>query len=48
MAQLNIALDTEVLKDLFTTNGKDKAFNKLMETILSQVLQPKSKQGSEP
>lgn len=35
MAQLNITLDTELLKDLFTTDGKDKAFTKLMETILN-------------
>lgn len=39
MAQLNITLDTELLKDLFTSTGKDTAFTKLMETILNQVLQ---------
>ncbi len=35
MAQLNTTLDSELLKDLITTDGKDKAFTKLMETILN-------------
>lgn len=39
MAQLNITVETEILKDLFTQSGKDKAFAKLMESILNQVLQ---------
>ena len=39
MAGLSITLDTELLKDFFTTDGKDKAFTKLMATILNQVLQ---------
>lgn len=39
MAQLNITVETELLKDLFTQNGKDEAFAKLMESILNQVLQ---------
>ena len=39
MTQLNITVETETLKDLFTQSGKDKAFAKLMESILKQVLQ---------
>lgn len=39
MAQFNITVETEILKDLFTQSGKDKAFAKLMESILNQVLQ---------
>ena len=39
MTGLTITLDAKLLKDLLTTDGKDEAFTKLMETILSQVLQ---------
>lgn len=31
-------MDTELLKGLFTVDGKDNAFAQLMETILNQVL----------
>lgn len=39
MAQVNITLEMEVLKGLFTSDGKDKAFARLLETILNQVLE---------
>lgn len=39
MAQLNITLDTDLLKDLFSFEGRDKAFASLMQTILNQVLE---------
>jgi len=39
MAHINITLDREILHGLFSANGKDEAFAKLMEEILNQVLQ---------
>ena len=39
MAQVNITLEMEVLKGLFTSDGKDKAFARLLETILNHVLE---------
>ena len=39
MAQVNITLEMDVLKGLFTSDGKDKAFARLLETILNQVLE---------
>lgn len=38
MAQFNITLTTELLHGLFTTDGRDEAFSKLLEEILNQVL----------
>jgi len=38
MAQLNITLESEILHGLFTSNGRDEAFSKLLESILNQVL----------
>ncbi|PKK40359.1 hypothetical protein ABB02_00344 [Clostridiaceae bacterium JG1575] len=38
MAQLNSTLDTHLLKDLFSFEGRDQAYAKLMESILNQVL----------
>ena len=38
MTQINITLDSEILHGLFTSNGKDDAFAKLLESILNQVL----------
>jgi transposase-like protein len=38
MAQINVTLDSEILHGLFTSNGKDEAFSKLLECILNQVL----------
>jgi len=38
MAQFNITLETELLHGLFTKDGRDDAFSKLLETILNQVL----------
>lgn len=42
MAQLNITLDTDILHGLFTSNGRDEAFSKLLEIILNQVLDAQS------
>ena len=39
MTQLNITLDTELLKDLFSLASRDQACTKLMECILYQVLE---------
>lgn len=38
MAQFNITLSGEHLKDLFLSNGKDEAFSRLLEEIFNQVL----------
>lgn len=38
MAQFNITLETELLHGLFSKDGRDDAFSKLLETILNQVL----------
>jgi len=38
MTQINVTLDSEILHGLFTSNGKDDAFAKLLESILNQVL----------
>ncbi|MGI6235779.1 MAG: IS256 family transposase [Christensenellales bacterium] len=38
MAQLNFTLDTEILKGLFTLEGRDRAMAKVMEAVLNQVL----------
>ncbi|MDD4335746.1 MAG: hypothetical protein PHY77_09100 [Desulfotomaculaceae bacterium] len=38
MAQLNFTLDTEIVKGLFTLDGRDQAMAKLMEAILNQIL----------
>lgn len=38
MTQINVTLDSEILHGLFSSNGKDKAFAKLLESILNQVL----------
>lgn len=38
MTQINVTLDSEILHGLFTSNGKDEAFAKLLESILNQVL----------
>ena len=50
MAQLNITLDTDILHGIFTSNGKDEAFSKLLESILNQVLiaQAANQIGAEP
>lgn len=42
MAQFNITLETEQLHDLFSKDGRDDAFSKLLETILNQVLMVQS------
>ena len=38
MAQVHFTLDSETLKGLFTREGKDQAFGKLITCILNQVL----------
>ena len=38
MAQILISLDTEILQGLFSKDGKDEAFSRLLEVILNQVL----------
>ncbi len=38
MAQFNITLSGEHLKDLFLSDGKDEAFSRLLEEIFNQVL----------
>ena len=38
MAQFNITLSSEHLKDLFLSDGKDEAFSRLLEEIFNQVL----------
>ena len=38
MAQVQINLDSKLLHELFSKDGRDEAFSKLMETILNQVL----------
>ncbi len=39
MARINVSIKTEILKGLFTSNGKDEAFARLMEEIFNQVLE---------
>jgi transposase-like protein len=50
MAQLNITLDTDILKDLFSKDHRDDAFAKLLEQILNQVLTAQSTEqlGAQP
>ena len=38
MTQINVTLDSEILHGLFSSNGRDEAFSKLLECILNQVL----------
>ena len=42
MAQINLTLNTELLHGLFSKNGKDDAFAKLLSAILNQVLEAQS------
>lgn len=44
MAQVQITLDIDVIQGLFTKDGRDKAFSKLLETILNQVLEAQSEE----
>lgn len=50
MAQINITVDSELLKGLFSAEGKDQAFATLMSTILNQVLNAQASEqvGAEP
>ena len=50
MAQVNLTLDSEVLKGLFTTGGKDEALSGLVSVILNQVLNAQASEqvGAEP
>lgn len=50
MAQFNITLSGEHLKDLFLSDGKDEAFSRLLEEIFNQVLLAQSTEqlGAKP
>lgn len=50
MAQLHITLESEFLRKLFTTDNRDDAFSRLLETSLNQVLVAQSTEqlGAEP
>ena len=50
MAQFNITLESELLHGLFSKDGRDDAFSKLLETILNQVLLAQSAEqlGADP
>lgn len=50
MAQFNITLSGENLKDLFLSDGKDEAFSRLLEEIFNQVLLAQSTEqlGAKP
>lgn len=50
MAQFNITLTEELLHGLFLSNGRDKAFSKLLEEIFNQVLLAQSTEqlGAKP
>lgn len=37
MAQFNITLETDLLHGLFSKDGRDDAFSKLLETILNEM-----------
>ena len=42
MAQLNITIESEILHGLFTSDGRDEAFSKLLASILNQILDVQS------
>lgn len=50
MAQINLTVDSELLKGLFTADGKDEAFAALVTAILNQVLNAQASEqiGAEP
>ena len=50
MAQVNLTLDSDVLKGLFTADGKDEAFGGLVSVILNEVLNAQASEqvGAEP
>jgi len=50
MAQIKLNLDTDLLHELFSKDGKNKGISKLMETILNQVLelQAEDQLGAKP
>ena len=50
MAQFNITITEELLHGLFLSNGRDKAFSKLLEEIFNQILLAQSTEqiGAEP
>jgi putative transposase len=50
MAQYNITITEELLHGLFLSNGKDKAFSRLLEEIFNQVLLAQSSEqlGAQP
>jgi len=48
MAQFNITLTEEHLHGLFTGDGRDQAFAKLLEEIFNQVLLAQSREQRRP
>jgi len=50
MAQINLTVDSELLKGLFTADGKDEAFAALVSVILNQVLNAQASEqvGAQP
>ena len=50
MAQINLTVDSELIKGLFSANGKDEAFAALVSTILNQVLNAQASEqiGAQP
>ena len=50
MAQIKLNLDTDLLHELFSKEGRNKGMSKLMETILNQVLELQAEEqlGAKP
>ncbi len=50
MAQVNLTLDNEILKGLFTAGGRNEAFTGLVSVILNQVLNAQASEqvGAKP
>ena len=50
MAQINITVESDLLKGLFSADGKDQAFSELISAILNQVLntQASEQAGAQP
>jgi len=50
MAQINLTVDSELIKGLFTADGKDKAFAQLVSTMINQVLNAQASEqiGAQP
>ena len=50
MAQINLTVDSELIKGLFSADGRDEAFAALVSTILNQVLNAQASEqiGAQP